>query len=260
MHIMDSDTYEKDLQLLVRDKYAGDAGKVTKEDTERLAAGEPLAYIIGWIPFLTLHIDLSSRSLIPRPETEWWTEQLIIRLREKFKNDSFAFLDLCAGSGAIGLSILKEFPNAHVSFGELIPEHGDQIRKNIALNNLDASRADIRESYLFESFRNDIHQEMRFNVIATNPPYVPEERELETSVIHFEPKEALFSGSDGLDLIREIAVRVDDYLYPKGEVWLEADISNIDAAANLLMNGGAVKTTILTDPYDRQRVVVSYYP
>lgn len=254
-----------DLQMVVRDKYEGDAEKVTQEDTERLAAGEPLAYVIGWVPFHGLRIDLSSRPLIPRPETEWWTEQLIIRLHEKFgvdgtfANKSFSFLDLCAGSGAIGLSILKTFPNAHVSFGELMPEHVEQIKKSIELNNLDASRADVRESYLFESFRNDIHQEMRFDVIAINPPYVPENRELDSGVTKFEPSEALYSGPDGLDLIRAISVKVDEYLYPKAEVWLEADISNIEAAATLLMNGGAQKTVILTDPYDRQRVVVSYY-
>jgi methylase of polypeptide subunit release factors len=66
-----------DLDLLVRDKYDGDASRVTQEDRDRLDTGEPLAYVIGWAPFLNLRIDLSSRPLIPRPETEWWTELLI---------------------------------------------------------------------------------------------------------------------------------------------------------------------------------------
>jgi methylase of polypeptide subunit release factors len=60
-----------DLEYLVRDKYHGDASLITKEDTDRLASGEPLAYVIGWIPFLGLQIDLQSKPLIPRPETEW---------------------------------------------------------------------------------------------------------------------------------------------------------------------------------------------
>ncbi|MDB4992544.1 MAG: prmA [Parcubacteria group bacterium] len=262
MRAMTATQYEKDLQMLVRDKYEGNAEKVTQEDKERLAAGEPLAYVIGWIPFLGLSIDLTSRPLIPRPETEFWTEQLLVRLHEKFGDTAdkpFSFLDLCAGSGAIGLAVLKAFPNAQVSFGELMPEHVEQIKKNIVLNSLDASRADVRESYLFESFRNDIHQEMRFNVIAINPPYIPGDRELEASVTNFEPLEALYSGPDGLELIRDIAIKIDEYLFPKAEVWLEADTSNIETAAEALMNGGAVKTEILCDQYDRQRVVVSYY-
>jgi release factor glutamine methyltransferase len=256
---MDISGYEKDLELLVRDKYAGDARKVTQEDKERLACGEPLAYVIGWVPFLDLRIDLTSRPLIPRPETEWWTEQLIIRLRERFGEKPFSFLDLCAGSGAIGLSILKAFPHSSISFGELMPEHVEQIRKNVELNALDASRADIRESNLFDSFRNLTGQEERFSCIATNPPYIPAERELANSVAAFEPPEALFAGHDGLALISRIAEEASRFLLPDGEVWLEADISNIEVAASLLEKGGAKKTVILTDPYDRQRVVVSYY-
>lgn len=251
---MDITAYEKDLQLLVRDKYDGDAGKVTQEDKERLAAGEPLAYVIGWVPFLGLHIDLTSRPLIPRPETEWWAEQLITHLREKFGDKPFTFLDLCAGSGCIGLSALKAFPNAHVSFGELIPSHIEQIRKNISLNKLNESRADIQVSDLFAAWAD-----RRWDIIATNPPYIPAERELETSVASHEPSEALFGGPDGLVLISRIAEEASRHLEPRGELWLEADISNIGSATDLMSKGGAEKTVILTDPYDRERVVVSYY-
>ena len=70
-----------DRELLIRDKYEGDANADMNEDLARLAAGEPLAYVIGWIPFLGLRIYLDSKPLIPRPETEWWTEVLIKHLQ-----------------------------------------------------------------------------------------------------------------------------------------------------------------------------------
>ncbi|MDB5189372.1 MAG: Release factor glutamine methyltransferase, partial [Parcubacteria group bacterium] len=82
----------QDIELLVRDKYpalkSSDASlylnKEVRKDIERLAAGEPLAYVIGWIPFLGLEIGLASKPLIPRPETEWWTELLVEHLLERF--------------------------------------------------------------------------------------------------------------------------------------------------------------------------------
>ncbi len=249
------DDVDTDMQLLIRDAYAGDHSLATDEDRKRIQAGEPLAYIIGWIPFLSLKIWLDSHPLIPRPETEWWTELLIARLRTRFDTQSFTLFDLCAGSGAIGLSVLKAFPNAHVYFGELIPEHCALIQKNIQVNALDASRATIIQSDLFTSLPKDV----RFDCIATNPPYIPEERVLEESVTVFEPSEALFAGSRGLSVISRIAEGMGTYIAPDGELWMECDIENGAAAEVLLAAGGARRTELLIDLYDRPRLVVAYF-
>jgi len=251
-----------DLELLVRDKYEGDAGKVTQEDRRRLAAGEPLAYVIGWVPFLGLRIGLESTPLIPRPETEWWTELLIQRLKERFGDAPFRFLDLCAGSGAIGLSVLANFPRAHVFFGELMPEHCEQIKENIELNGLDAARADVRASDLFAAFDSpaaDSASPCMWDVIASNPPYIPAARELPQSVVGFEPAEALYAGDGGLEIIRKIVNATQSRLEKGGEAWLECDVENIAETQKLLGRGGAKRTEILTDLYGRPRVVVAYY-
>lgn len=245
-----------DRDLLLRDKYDGDAAVDLTRDLARLEAGEPLAYVIGWVPFMGLRIALDSRPLIPRPETESWTEDLIAHLTKRFGNEPFTLLDLCAGSGAIGLSVLARFPGARVRFGEVVSEHCAQIRRNIELNGLDAARATVHESDLFGAFPAD----QRFDVIATNPPYVPAARTLERSVIGFEPREALFAGSDGLSLIRRIAEEAEDRLEEGGELWMECDIDNIDEAKELLLSGGAAQAEIRTDPYGRPRVCVGYYP
>ncbi len=239
-----------DLELLIRDKYDGDAHQVSEEDKGRLAQGEPLAYVIGWIPFLGVRVDLSSKPLIPRPETEWWTELLCSEIGDK----TLRVLDLCAGSGAVGLAVLKHCPNAQVTFAELKPEQLETIEKSIRENGLDAPRAHVVAGDLFQNLADE-----HFDVIACNPPYIPSGRELSESVSAHEPHEALFSGKDGLDLIRRIATDAPAHLTEYAVLWLETDITNIEDAQKLLLAGGAHRTDIRNDLYDRPRLVVAYY-
>lgn len=247
---MDKDNQE----ALIRDKYQGDRSADLSADLARLEAGEPLAYVIGWIPFLGLRIDLTSHPLIPRPETEYWTEVLIERLKKRFGDTPFSFLDLCAGSGAIGLAVLKALPNAHVGFGELELAHTQLILKNIEMNGLDQSRAVIRRGNLFAPFFDE-----EFDVIATNPPYVPSERVLDESVTAYEPAGALYAGPRGLDLITRIAREAPRHLAEDGELWMECDIENIETAQSLVLEGGASRVDIRTDQYGRPRTLVGYY-
>lgn len=237
-----------DSRKLIVEKYGGNekaAGAAA--DLARLGAGEPLAYVIGTQPFLGLSIGLDSKPLIPRPETEWWTELLC----ERIGDAPLRVLDLCAGSGAIGLAVLKHCPTAQVSFGELMPEHAEQIRINIEKNALDASRADVRIGDLFAPFKGE-----RFDIVATNPPYVPDTRALEESVTAYEPAEALYAGSDGLSVIRRIATEASSYA---PELWMECDAGNADQAAALCLEAQARRADVRTDLYQRPRLVVSYW-
>lgn len=245
----------EDLESIIRDKYNGDRTAGLIEDVARLTRGEPLAYVIGWVPFLGLHIELTSHPLIPRPETEWWTEVLIKHLTQHWGEKSFTLLDLCAGSGAIGLSVLSLLPHATVSFGELIPEHTELIEENIEQNSLNPERADIRTGDLYESFHLK-----KFDRIVTNPPYIPKSRELPGSVESYEPSVALYGGEDGLDLVRRIVIDASRHLNPGGELWIECDISNIEEARRLTLEHGALSASICNDLYGRPRVVVAYYP
>lgn len=256
MRGMSHSVSDEDIRSLIADKYEGNTEADMTEDLVRLEKGEPLAYVIGWIPFLSLYIYLDSHPLIPRPETEWWTEVLIKHLKEKFGDGYFTFLDLCAGSGAVGLSILAAFPRAKVYFSELEPAHISLIEKNIMENGLDESRAVLMCGDLFDPLKDE---SVFFDIIATNPPYIPSERVLDTSVTEFEPALALYSGKDGLDLIRQIASEVSYFIKPEGQLWLECDTSHIQEVAELLESGDAKSTEIRTDQYDRERFVIGYY-
>lgn len=240
----------KEEKWLLEEKYAGQASPAYETDRLRLASGEPLAYVIGTIPFLGLTIHLDSKPLIPRPETEWWTEKLIQELKKRM--DPVRVLDLCAGSGAIGCAILKHVPNTHVSFGEIDDAHKATILRNINVNGFDTSRTDVRIGDLFQPFSE------QFDVIATNPPYIPEARELERSVTEHEPALALFAGESGMSVIERILEEAGTHLLPHGELWLECDETHATRVQSLV-SAHAKRVEVVHDQYDRARLVVGYF-
>ncbi|MFA6408084.1 MAG: methyltransferase [Candidatus Paceibacterota bacterium] len=244
----------RDEQWLLEEKYAGHETEEYETDKKRLASGEPLGYTIGWQPFLGLKIHLDSHPLIPRVETEWWTERLLDMLGFVNPTSDVGFtkpniLDLCAGSGAIGCAALARLPDAHVYFGEIDLAHEATILKNIRDNNLDESRAEVRIGDLFEPFAG-----MQFDLIATNPPYIPAGRELPASVTGHEPSIALFAGDDGLAIIRRIAIDLHNHISPGGQAWIECDSAHAAAACALFTDHGLV-ADIRTDQYGQPRVI-----
>lgn len=253
MYIQSNIPSKKDVSFLLRDKYHGIQSVKYKEDVERLATGEPLAYVIGWVPFLGLHIGLSSHPLIPRPETEWWTEMLLTQLAKRTRgNTSIRFLDMCAGSGAIGCAALAKLPNAHVSFGEIDSRHRETIDANVRDNALDDARTNICIGDIFTPFEDE-----RFHIIAANPPYIPQNKILPIEVEDFEPELALRGGSDGLTYIRRLAKEACEHLEDGGEIWVEIDETHAERAVELFISAG-MHTRLYTDPYGRKRLIVAY--
>ena len=137
-------------------------------DCARLAAGEPLGYVIGFVPFLDCKIWLDSKPLIPRPETEYWTEKAIQEIKRVTPTAS-RILDLCAGSGAIGIAVAKAVGEADVTFGEIDKAHLATIGKNLTENHIDCTRYKVFQSDLFKNIDG------QFDYILTNPPYINKE-------------------------------------------------------------------------------------
>jgi HemK-like putative methylase len=160
------------------------------------------------------------------------------------------FLDLCAGSGAIGCAALARLPDAQVYFGEIDSAHEKTILKNIRENNLDELRAHVCIGDLFEPFGNT-----KFDIIAANPPYIPSGRELPPSVADYEPSQALYSGEDGLDIIRRIATELPKHLNSDGEAWIECDSPTAETARELFVAQG-FSAKIRNDQYGAPRVIV----
>jgi release factor glutamine methyltransferase len=263
-----------DEKWLLEEKYGGEATPAYKADRKRLEDDEPLAYVIGYQPFLGLKIYLDSKPLIPRVETEWWTDRLLQQFgtdrsgvfrsatargaaifqqentRPPTISSELSFLDLCAGSGAIGCAALARLPEAQVYFSELEEEHRPTILKNIRENGLDESRAHIGIGDLFEPFGEE-----QFDVIAANPPYIPLVRALPASIVNYEPKLALYGGDDGLALIRRIASALPKHLKKGGIAWIECDSAHASQACALFEETGFT-AEIRSDQYGNPRIIV----
>ena len=316
----------QEIDWLLAEKYHGKKTAGFFADCERLAAGEPLAYIIGHAPFLNCQIWLDSRPLIPRPETEFWVENAITELRkiisptsqpaggafstlyqatplrechssamvnnkygENLPNKSasedttawplvkhpqrecserghaesgarrrcpISVLDLCAGSGAIGVAVAKAVPNTHVTFAEIDPIHLPTIKKNYHENGLADDRHTIIASDLFA------HVPGTFDFILTNPPYIDATANtVDATVVEHEPHLALFGGVAGMEIIGRIIAGARAKLAPPithhrgGQLWIEHEPFQAEAIARLAVTHG-FSITHHPDQYDTVRYSV----
>lgn len=211
---------------LLKEKYGGVESEAFRADLERLRAGEPLAYLIGHVPFLNCQIYLDSKPLIPRPETEYWVEKAIESIRLDSKNARV--LDLCAGSGCVGMAVAKAVPEAHVTFAEIDPLHLPTIQKNLSHNLPQYSR----EVELYSVIQSDLFEKVegQFDFILSNPPYIdPALDRAEISVKAHEPHLALYGGEAGLEIILTIINDSKKFLAPGGQLWIEHEPEQVEA-------------------------------
>jgi len=185
----------------------------------RRVAGEPIQYITGRAAFRDLDLAVDSRVLIPRPETEGLVEAVLEVLREESRRWPVPrVLDLGTGSGAIALAIAAECPRAVVSATDLSAEALEVARANASALGLE-DRVELAHGDWFGAVGGDD----RFEVVVSNPPYIAtgEWETLPHDVRSFEPQSALFSGSSGLDALREIVDEAPRHLVAGGLLALE---------------------------------------
>lgn len=217
---------------------------------ERYLSGEPVAYLIGEWEFYGVPLDVSEAVLIPRPDTEVLASRAIEMARAY---DTPRVLDLCAGSGCIGLALAKHVPDARVLLGELDEEAIKICRRNIRRNELTARVSVINVNALEKPPR----QLGEFDVIVSNPPYIPtaDIETLDASVRDHEPRLALDGGVDGLDFYRAICADWRDALRPNGKLLFEVGIGQADAVLRLMRANGFGDVQIVKDFNDIPRVV-----
>lgn len=237
----------KDEQWLLKEKYNGEKSTAFFADCERLRAGEPLAYVIGFVPFLNSMMWLDSKPLIPRPETEFWVEKALEYIGKTYVH-GVRVLDLCAGSGAIGVAVATAVPNAQVTIAELDPIHLPTIEKNCIENGL--VEYTIIESNLFENVAGT------FDLILSNPPYIdPALDRAEHSVKAHEPHLALYGGRGGTELIERIVADAPAHLHQHGQLWLEHEPEQVSFIHELAARAGLTATTH-NDQYEVPRYTI----
>ncbi|MCP4336344.1 MAG: peptide chain release factor N(5)-glutamine methyltransferase [Mycoplasma sp.] len=198
------DFYLKDMKNMILE---------SKEELNKLKLGVPLHKILGYIEMTDVKIYVNKDVLIPRYETE----ELVL-LASKYIDSNKKVLDLCSGSGYIALAI-KKMTNANVYASDISKESIEQIKINAKRNKLDIK---IFQSDLF----NNINE--KFDLIISNPPYIPKNNKLDKSVTLYEPSISLFGGEDGNEFYKKICNQYKKFLNKNGKIFFEISEDNVE--------------------------------
>ena len=244
-------------QMLSALEYGADPAVVSKveDGVRRLLNDEPLAYILGEWEFYGLKLFVSPDVLIPRDDTCAVAELAINR--SLFLEKDPRILDLCCGSGCIGLAVASRVKDARVTLADISKEALAVAKKNIAQNKL-GGRMSIFQVDARKKAPNFLG---KFDMIVSNPPYITGEemKQLPRSVDAFEPHLALYGGEDGLDFYRAILANFTPALKPGGCVCFEFGMGQGNAVCRLLEENDYIVLERKRDYNDRERAVLAQY-
>lgn len=210
----------------------------------RRAKREPLQYILGNQEFFGLEFAVTSAVLIPRHDTE-----LLVTEALKLAQARSRILDIGVGSGCIACALAKSLPQADVWGVDISPLALGLARENALHHSVSLT---LREGSLFAPLAGE-----RFNLIVSNPPYIPsgDLAALQPEVRQYEPRGALDGGASGLDFYEQIIPHAANYLLPEGWLLLEVGIGQAEKVAALLTRSGFAAVFRALDPGNIERVV-----
>lgn len=198
----------------------------------RRGAGEPLQYIAGVQEFYGLDFEVTPDVLIPRPETELLVETALELLKE---TASPLVCDVGTGSGCVAVSLLHARTDAHAYALDISADALRVATRNAERNGV-GERLELLVSDCFDALRSDERRGVRFDLIASNPPYIAEEEiaGLQREVREHEPRAALTPGGDGLSLIRRLVAEAPAFLKPRGHLLVEIGFDQHERVASLI--------------------------
>lgn len=242
--------------LAQREIYAKEEdGEKLLEGVQRILKGEPLAYVLGQWEFYGMTLAVDKHVLIPRDDTCAVTELAI--KTALFLNASPRILDLCTGSGCIGLAIATRVKDARLTLADISPDALYVAKQNIKAQKLQSRAACVSVDALKEppAFLG------KFDMIVSNPPYITasEMEQLDASVKDYEPHLALYGGEDGLDFYRSIAKNYKNVLKPKGYLCFEFGMGQGDSVCRILAENGYTILERTRDYHDIERAVLAQY-
>lgn len=215
----------------------------------RRAKREPLQYILGTQEFCGLDFVVTPAVLIPRHDTEVIVEEALRRAP-----GATTILDIGVGSGCIAVALAKKLPNSQVWGVEQSPEAIALAQQNVERHGVPVT---LFEGSLFEPFADQ-----RFDLIVSNPPYIPtaDLETLQPEVREYEPRAALDGGADGLDFYRIIVPAATEHLNPGGWLMVELGIGQAEAVLGMFEKAGFGDCFTAKDPNGIDRVVGGRIP
>ena len=246
----------QEAMLSDRDLYAsGEICQKVETGVQRLLNQEPLAYVLGEWEFYGLDLYVDHNVLIPRDDT-CAVAALAIK-QALFLNQDPRVLDLCCGSGCIGLAIASRVKDAWVTLADISRDALAVAKKNIVRHKMSG-----RVSCVSADALKPAHPFLgKFDLIVSNPPYITGEemQQLPRSVDAFEPHLALYGGDDGLDFYRSIAENFRPALKPGGYLCFEFGMGQGDDVCRILEENGYTILERSRDYNERERAVLAQY-
>lgn len=229
---------------------------------DKRSSGIPAQYIMGNQEFMGLNFIVNESVLIPRPETELLVAEIIKFIRnkreEKTIRSNYNILDLCTGSGAIGLSIAKIIHEVKVTAIDISEEALEVARENCKKLHVQ-NKVKILQSDLFNGLKTGLFGQ-KFNMIVSNPPYIKTSHIpiLQKEVKEHEPLLALDGGNDGLEFYRRIVDGAPEFLKKKGKLYLEIGYDQaLDIMALIAKNEKFGKTEVMKDLSGLDRIIIT---
>lgn len=220
---------------------------------QRLLAGEPLQYVLGSWGFRCLDLFLDERVLIPRPETEIVVEVALKELTARSTPRLLA-ADLGCGSGAIGLSLAAECPNAEVICTDISADALAVTRANLAGIGTAGMRVRLAQGSWYDAL-GDNSLKGTLDLIVSNPPYIADHEQLPEIITAHEPANALFAGPEGTEAILALLNGAPQWLAPGGSIVCEIAPHQAEAATKAAQANGLTNTKIFPDLANRPRVL-----
>ena len=209
---------------------------------DRRVAGLPLEHVLGWAEFCGLRIIVGPGVFVPRRRSEFLVSQAVAAVRSGSRSFRVpVVLDICCGSGALGLAVATQLGMAELHASDIDPGACEYARRNLA-----AIASHVHEGDLFDSLPADLHG--RVDLIVANAPYVP------TAEVGFMPAEArlheplvaLDGGSDGVNVHRRVAANAPEWLARSGSLLIETSERQA-ALTEAAMARAGLTTTVVTD-------------
>lgn len=213
--------------------------------------GTPIQYITNHQEFYKLDFYVDENVLIPQPDTEILVEEVINIVKEN--REDLSILDVCTGSGCIGVSIAKNLEDANVVMSDVSAKALEIAKKNYAQNITSGNKAKFVESNMFEKI------EGKFDIIVSNPPYI-ETRKIDklSEGVKKEPHIALDGGKDGLDFYKILIAEAYKYLKEDGFLCMEIGYDQKASVIKLVEESGKYKETYCKkDLAGNDRVIIT---